>query len=331
MRCLISGAEPGLAGLAMGEMPVPQPGPGEVLIAVHSAALNFPDILLAQDLYQVRAPRPFIPGSEVAGVITAVGAEASRLAAGDRVMALMQWGGIAEQVAVAAHDCVKMPDAAGFDEASALLFTYTTSLFGLREAGMAPGDTVLVLGASGGVGEAAVQLAKALGARVIAGVSSEAKAMETRAAGADDVVIYPAGPLDKAARKDLGAQFKAACGDLGCRIVMDPVGGDYAEPAFRALAYGGRYVVLGFTAGIPAIPFNLPLLKAARIIGAAYGTAARHDPAVRARTLTEVADLFAQGRIRPRVNRRFSLDEAAQGLTAMAQREIIGKAVVAVR
>jgi len=328
MRRLVSGQEPGVAALRIAEAADPVPGPGDVLITVHHAALNFPDLLLVQDRYQIRAPRPFTPGSEVSGVVRAVGPGVSSFAPGDRVIALMRWGGMAELVTVSASQCVHLPEGAPADAAAGLLFTYSTALYGLEEGGVAAGETVLVLGASGGVGQAAVELAKALGARVVAAVSSEEKAALARRSGADETVIYGRPPFDRVASKALADAFKQACGPGGCNVVIDPVGGDYSEPAFRALGWAGRHVVLGFTAGIPALPLNLALLCQRRVIGVAYVTATERDPAVRQRIQCEVVRLFAAGAICPAVTARYPLDQAMTAFAAMAARQVTGKVLI---
>ena len=328
MKTLLSHAPGPAATLELAEVPEPQPGPGEVRIAVAACALNYPDALIIEDRYQVRPPRPFAPGAEVAGVVDAVGEGVMRPRLGERVIAMPGFGGLAEKLVLAADRCAPIPADARLDEAAALLMTFGTALYGLKtRGGLKAGERLLVLGAAGGVGLAAVEIGKALGAEVIAAASSEAKAAIARDAGADRTLVYPRGPFDKDGRRALSALVKDACPE-GLDVVFDPVGGDYAEAALRSLRWGGRLLVVGFTAGIPQLPLNLVLLKSCQVIGVAWGAVARDQPALFAEVAAEVAQLHAAGRIRPRITERLSLDQAPAAIARLAAREAVGKSVV---
>lgn len=311
------------------DAPLPVPGPGEILIRVKAAALNLPDLLLIEDKYQMRPPRPFAPGSEVAGIVEAQGPGVTGFAPGQRVMAVTSVGGLAEYALAKVAKTSPLPESLPFDEASALLVTYATAWHALRDrAALAPGETLLVLGAAGGVGLAAVELAKALGARVIAAASSEEKLAVARQAGADLGLVYPTGPLTPEAQRAFGAAVKALAGPEGLSVVFDPVGGEHAEPAFRALGWGGRHLVIGFAAGIPALPLNLPLLKSADIRGVHWAEAMTRDPAAHQRAVAELCALHAGGRIRPRIQARFPLERGIEALDLLASRRATGKIVI---
>jgi NADPH2:quinone reductase len=325
--------QPGDTGtLVLADVPTPRPGPGEILIDVHACGINFPDTLIIEDLYQFKPERPFAPGGEVAGVVVSVGEGIYDHSPGDRIIARTGWGGLAEQLVVSAERCFAMPDSMSFDEAATYLFTYETSYHAMKQrARLAAGETVLILGAAGGTGIAAIEIAKVFGARVIAAVSSEEKAAFARESGADETIVYPRAPFDKDASRALGEAFKAAGGDHGIDVVYDPVGGDYAEPAFRALAWRGRYLVVGFTAGIPRLPFNLPLLKGAEIVGVFNGGFYRNESAEAQANTWELMALYAQGRLSPRISRRYSFEEAPAAIKAIGSREALGKIVVTIR
>lgn len=329
MRAWLSETAGGPGTLVLTDVPVPKIGPDDVLVRVAACGINFPDKLIIEDLYQVRPPRPFAPGGEIAGTVIARGANVTELAQGDRVIARTAWGGLAEQIAVPAAKCAVMPVSMSYAEGSAFLFTYATSYHALVQRGrIAPGDRLLVLGAAGGTGAAAIELGKAFGAHVCAAVSSEEKARFAQACGADDTIIYPSGPLDKGAARALGTQFKIAGGETGFDLIYDPVGGDYAEPALRALAWKGRYLVVGFTAGIPRLPFNLPLLKGCEIVGVFNGGLNANEPLVAASNVLELVALFDKGKVRPRVSRVFAFTDAPQAIAAIAGRNALGKLVV---
>ena len=328
MRTLLSRAPGPAETLELAAVPEPQPGPGEVRIAVAACAINYPDALIIEDRYQVRPPRPFAPGAEVAGVVDAVGEGVMRPRLGERVIAMPGFGGLAEKLVLAADRCAPIPAEAPLDEAAALLMTFGTALYGLKtRGGLKAGERLLVLGAAGGVGLAAVEIGKALGAEVIAAASSEAKAEAAREAGADRTLVYPRGPFDREGRRALSALVKDACPE-GLGMVFDPVGGDYAEAALRSLGWGGRLLVVGFTAGIPQMPLNLVLLKSCQVIGVAWGAVARDQPALFAEVAAEVVQLHAAGRIRPRITERLSLDQAPAAIARLAAREVVGKSVV---
>lgn len=316
--------------LAIAQIDPPVPGPGELLVEVRVCGINFPDSLIIRDLYQFKPERPFAPGGEIAGVVLAVGEGVNQFAPGDRVIGRTGWGGLAEQVIVAASKCIAMPDAMPFDEGSAFLFTYGTSYHALKQrARLQAGETVLVLGAAGGTGIAAIEIAKALGARVVAAASSEEKVAFAKQCGADEGIVYPSGPLDKDASRALGEAFKAAS-PRGFDVVYDPVGGDYAEPALRSMAWRGRYLVVGFTAGIPRLPFNLPLLKGCEIVGVFNGGFQANEPDVAAANTVELLDLYTQGKLRPRITQRYAFEDAPQAIEAIAGRSALGKLVVEV-
>src|SRR5258708_21445883 len=272
MKALLSRQPGGPETLTLEDVPDPNPGRGEVRIGVRAVGVNFPDLLIIQDLYQIKPPRPFSPGGELAGVVEALGEGVIDLEIGDRVLVSPVRSAMAEKAIGEANNCWKIPDVMPFDEAAALLLTYGTSQHALKDrAQLRAGETLLVLGAGGGVGLAAVELGKAMGARVIAAASSEEKLALAREHGADEGVQYPKGPLDKNAARALTDSFKAACGPHGAHVIYDAVGGDYSEAALRAIAWAGRHLVIGFTAGIPKLPLNLPLLKGCEIVGVSLG------------------------------------------------------------
>jgi NADPH2:quinone reductase len=329
MKALLSKNPGGPETLVLEERPEPQPGPGEVVLQVKACGVNFPDVLIIQDMYQFKPPRPFAPGSEVAGIVTTIGEGVTGLKPGDRVLASTGWGGMVERIAVAAQRCIPMPDAMPFDEAAAFIMTYGTSHHALKDrARLQAGETLLVLGAAGGVGLAAVELGKAAGARVIAAVSSPEKLDFCKAHGADDGVVYPRGPFDKEGSKALAEQFKQACGPNGANVVYDAVGGDYAEAALRAIAWEGRFLVVGFPAGIPKIPLNLPLLKSCQIVGVFWGAFAQRDPAANRANNRELMALYAEGAIKPQISERFPLARGGEAIARLANRTALGKLVV---
>ncbi len=313
--------------LRLTEIPVPEPGPGEVRIAVRAAGVNFPDTIIIRDLYQYRPARPFAPGGEVGGTVDAVGEGVAGFAEGERVLGLPLFGGFASHVCVPAHMVRRIPDAMSFEEAACFVFTYGTSYYALRDRGaLQPGETLLVLGAAGGIGAAAVELGRAMGARVIAAVSSEAKAAFAREIGADVALVYPR-EMDRAAQKAFGAGIKAAApGSVD--VIYDPVGGDYAEPALRAIAWNGRFLVVGFPAGIPAIPLNLPLLKNCQIVGVFWGAFTARDPARHGEHMDDLMALYEAGRIRPRISERMPLAQAPEALRRIEARQAKGKIVL---
>ena len=331
MRALLS-HEPGPPEtLRLSDVPEAEPGPGELLVRVRACAINYPDVLIIEDKYQFRPPRPFAPGGEVAGEVEAIGQGIEGWKVGDRLIAYQGHGGLAEKVAVPAAHAFPLPERFGFTEGSTLLITYATVIHALWDrARLQAGETLLVLGAAGGIGIAAIELGKARGARVIAAVSSEAKAAAAREVGADEAIVYPRGPFDKDGQKALAEQFKAAVGPAGAEVILDPVGGDYAEPALRAIGWEGRYLVVGFPAGIPKLPLNLTLLKSCDVCGVFWGAFAARDPEANAAHVDELFRLWGQGKIHPRVSATYRLDRAGEAIAAMAARQAIGKLVVTI-
>jgi NADPH:quinone reductase-like Zn-dependent oxidoreductase len=329
MKALRSHAVGGPETLTLDEIETPVPGTGEVLVAVKACAINFPDTLIIRDLYQFKPPRPFAPGGEISGVVEAVGEGVEGFKVGDRVLGGMGNGGLAEKVIVNAGRLFPVPEGVPFEKAASLLMTYGTTIHGLKDRGhIKAGDTVLVLGAAGGVGLSAVELAKAFGARVVAAVSSEAKGEVARKAGADEVVIYPREAMDKDASKALANAFKEACGPEGANIVYDIVGGQYSEPALRAIAWEGRFLVVGFPAGIARMPLNLTLLKSCDIAGVFWGAFTAREPVKYREQVQELFDLMTAGKIDPLVSETFPLERGGEAIARLENREAVGKLVV---
>jgi NADPH2:quinone reductase len=329
MKALLSRAPGGPETLELAELPDPAPGKGQLLVRVKACAINYPDVLIIEDKYQFKPPRPFAPGGEIAGIVEAVGEGVEGWSAGDRLIAMLGHGGLAQKVLVQAGQALRLPPERSFEEGSALILTYATSIHALLDRGrLAEGQTLLVLGAAGGVGLAAVELGKAFGARVIGAVSSEEKAAAAREAGADEVLVYPRGPFDKDQSKALAQRFKDAVGPGGADVVYDPVGGDYAEPALRSIAWQGRYLVVGFPAGIPRLPLNLTLLKSCDVCGVFWGAFAARDPKANAAHIETLFGLWSEGRIAPRVSRTWPLEQGGEAIAHMAARQAVGKLVV---
>ncbi len=331
MKALLSHEPGGPETLQLADVPDPVAGTGELLVRIHACAINYPDVLIIEDKYQFKPPRPFAPGGEVAGVVEAVGGGVSGWQVGDRLIAYHGHGGLAEKVAVPAAHAFPLPGAHSFVEGSTLLITYATVIHALSDRGrLKAGETLLVLGAAGGIGLAAIELGKARGARVIAAVSSEEKAAAAKASGADDALVYPAGPFDKDGQKALAQLFKDAVGPAGADVILDPVGGDYAEPALRSIAWEGRYLVVGFPAGIPRLPLNLTLLKSCDVCGVFWGAFAARDPKANAAHIAELFKLWDEGKISPRVSAAYPLERGGEAIAAMAARRVIGKLVVTI-
>ncbi len=329
MKALRTHAVGGPDTLTLDDVEVPSPGKGEVLVDVKACAINFPDTLIIRDLYQFKPERPFAPGGELAGVIEAVGEGVEGYSVGDRVMAGLGHGGLAEKVIVPAARMFPIPDGVPFEKAASLLMTYGTTIHGLKDRGhIKEGDVVLVLGAAGGVGLSAVELAKAFGARVVAAVSSEEKGEVAKKAGADDVVIYPKDEMDKAASKELANAFKAACGPGGANIVYDIVGGQYSEPALRSIAWEGRFLVVGFPAGIAKMPLNLTLLKSCDICGVFWGAFTAREPQKFVAQVKELFQLMQDGKIDPLVSETFPLERGGEAIAKLESRQAVGKLVV---
>jgi NADPH:quinone reductase len=330
MKALLSRMPGPPETLELADAPDPVAGEGEVVIAVKAAGVNFPDALIIEDRYQFKPQRPFAPGGEVAGVIESVGPGVSaHLKPGDRVIGSVLWGGFAEKIAAPANRVLPMPDAMPFDHAAAFILTYATSYYALKDRGvLAKGETVLILGAAGGVGVAAIELSKSLGARVIAAVSTKAKAEFAKEAGADDTVIYPNEPFtarDQA--RALSDEFKRITGG-GADVVYDAVGGQYCEPALRATNWNGRYLVVGFPAGIPAPPLNLTLLKSVSIVGVFWGASMVREPKLHEANIRDLFKLYESGAIRPRVSETFPLKYGGAAIRMLMDRKATGKLVV---
>ena len=308
--------------LVVEDIPSPAAGPGQLVVSVHACGVNFPDTLIIQGQYQFKPELPFSPGAEVAGVVKEVGAGVTAFRPGDRVIAATTWGGYAEEVVADAARCLAMPAGMAFDVAAAFLLTYGTSHHALRDrADLRPGETLLVLGAAGGVGLAAVELGKAMGARVIAAASSAEKLAVCREHGADELIDY--------SQEDLRARIKDITGGKGVDVVYDPVGGDYAEPALRSMAWRGRFLVVGFAAGqIPSLPFNLPLLKGCSVVGVFWGAFTRNEPERHQANLKELLAWVADGRLRPHVSARYPLEHAADAMRDLTERRVQGKVVL---
>lgn len=329
MKAVLSKQVGGPETLVLEDIEAPAPGPGEVLVDVAACAINFPDTLIIQDLYQFKPPRPFSPGGEISGTIAALGEGVTGWQVGDKVLSGIGSGGLREQVTIAAARLFRVPEGIDLVQASALLMTYGTTIHALKDRGdIAAGQTVLVLGAAGGVGLSGVELAKAYGCRVVAAVSSEEKAAVARQAGADEVVIYGRAPFDKDQSKALAQQFKDAVGPNGADIVYDIVGGDYSEPALRAIAWEGRFLVVGFPAGIAKLPLNLTLLKSCDVRGVFWGAFAAREPARNAANIAELFALWQAGKISPLISETYPLARAHEAIAKLADRGAIGKLVV---
>lgn len=328
MQALLSVAPGGPETLELTTLPDPVPGKGELLVRVKAAGVNFPDTLMIQDLYQIKPPRPFAPGGEIAGEVLGIGEGVTGFEVGDRVLALTGYGGFATQLTVKAAVAVKFPDTMPFDDAACFIFTYGTSYHALKDrAALQPGETLLVLGAAGGVGSAAIELGKTMGARVIAAVSSSEKADFCRQIGADEAIVYSR-QMDRDAQKAFSKEIKNVAGANGVDVVYDAVGGEYAEPALRSMAWNGRFLVVGFPAGIPKIPLNLPLLKGCQVVGVFWGASVYRDPKGHTENVSELFDLYAKSQIKPQISARFSLEDAREALVLLKDRSVLGKVVV---
>jgi NADPH2:quinone reductase len=329
VRALLSHEPGGPDSLRLDEVPDPQAGPGELLVRVRAAAINYPDVLIIEDRYQLKPPRPFAPGGEIAGEVEAVGEGVEGWSRGDRVIAVTGFGGLAEKVVIPAKSAFRLPEERSFEEGAALLLTYATSIHALLDRGrLEAGHTLLVLGAAGGVGLAAVELGKAYEARVIAAVSSEEKAIAALDSGADQAIVYPQGPFDKDGQKALTQLFKEAVGPAGADVVFDPVGGDYTEAALRSIAWEGRFLVVGFPAGIARLPLNLTLLKSCDVCGVFWGAFAARDPKANAAHVDTLFKLWRQGMISPKISSTYPLERAGEAIRAIAERRVIGKLVI---
>jgi NADPH2:quinone reductase len=332
MKALLSKEVGGPDTLVLEEVEAPQAKPGFAVVTVKAVGVNFPDVLIIEDKYQFKPTRPFAPGGEVAGIVKTVGEGVTHVKPGDRVLGNGGWGGMAEELALEASRLVKIPDSMPFDEAAAFIMTYGTSWHALKDrAELQPGQSLLVLGAAGGVGLAAVELGKAMGARVIAAASTQEKVDFCKQHGADEGVVYGRGPFDRDGQKQLAQTFKDAVGANGVDVIYDAVGGDYAEPALRSIAWEGKYLVVGFAAGdIPKIPLNLTLLKGCQIMGVFWGSWVSRNPERHQVGVAELLKMYSDGKIKPFVSERFPLARAAEAIKHLASRKAMGKVVVMV-
>lgn len=327
LQCLAFGP---IEDLAVNDIADPALGPGHVLVDVHAAGLNFPDTLCVQGLYQFRPDPPFTPGQEGAGVVAAVGEGVSHVKLGDKVAFFALNGAFAQKIALPAASVAPLPQDADLDTAAAFTLAYGTAHYALtRRAKLQAGERLFVLGAAGGVGLAAVEIGKALGATVIAGASSEEKLQLARDHGADDGFVYPRGPLSRDDQKAIANQIKTRTGGQGVDVVFDPVGDAYAEPAIRALAWEGRHLVVGFAAGeIPTIPLNLTLLKGSQIMGVFWGAWVMSKPHEAAADFKDLYAMLASGQVRPHISARYPLDQAVDGFRALCERRALGKLII---
>ena len=312
----------GVDALTWKELSTPQPGKGQVLIRIQAASLNFPDLLIVQNKYQMKPELPFVPGSEYAGVIEAVGEGVTQLKVGQRVACRSGTGGFGTHTLAPAKLCMPLPDGFPAVDAAAFIMIYATSHHALIDRGqLKAGETVLVLGAAGGVGMSAIQIAKIAGAKVIAAASSDAKLAFCKQLGADETINYQT--------EDLRERLKALTDGNGPDVIYDPVGGPYTEPAFRSIAWRGRHLVVGFAAGdIPAIKINLPLIKGASIVGVFWGDFARREPQANAAMMNELTTWYAQGKIKPVIDRQMPMSDLKAAYARMGSREVMGKLVL---
>ncbi len=308
--------------LVVEDIPALKPGKGQVVVSVKAAGVNFPDTLIIQGKYQFKPEPPFSPGGEVAGVVKELGEGVTGWKPGERVIAGSTWGGFAQEIAVEADRLLRMPERMDFVSASAFLLTYGTSYHALKDrALLQPGETLLVLGASGGVGLSAIQIGKAMGARVIAAASSDAKLAVCKQHGADELINY--------ASEDLRARVKAITAGKGVNVVYDPVGGPYSELALRDMAWNGRFLVVGFAAGeIPKVPLNLALLKGCAIVGVFWGAFTRNEPEHNRRNNEELMQLFTAGKVKPHIHATYPLERAAEALNEVLNKRVSGKVVL---
>jgi len=322
MRAVLCEAWGGPDDLVVKTVPDLQPKPGEVVVKIRAAGVNFPDVLIIQKKYQVQPELPFSPGAEISGEVTAIGEGVTALRQGDRVAALCTTGGFAEEIALDANRCIKIPESLSFEVAAGFMLAYGTSWHAVRDrAALLPSETMLVLGAAGGVGLSAVEIGKAIGARVIAAASTDEKCAICREHGADETINYTT--------EDLREGIKRTCGKTGPDVIYDPVGGKFSEPAFRSIAWRGRHLVIGFANGeIPAIPLNLTLLKGASLVGVFWGSFTQREPQRHMQGISEMLGWMQEGKIKPRISKTYTLEEAPQALLDMSARKVTGKIVI---
>lgn len=330
MKAILSKA-PGLPDtLVLEDVPSPTPKAGEIVVSVKAVGVNFPDFLIIQDMYQYKPPRPFSPGGEISGVVKSVGDGVTAFKAGDKVFGSTGAGGMAEEIVVHASRMNALPDFMPFEEAAALLMTYGTSHYALKDRGkIQKGETLLVLGAAGGVGLAAVELGVAMGATVIAAASSQDKVDFCLSKGAHKGLVYPQNPLSRDQQKEFSDKIKELGGG-GVDVVYDGVGGDYAEPAVRALNWDGRFLVIGFPAGIPKLPLNLTLLKSCQIVGVFWGAFVAKHPKGHADNLADIFRMYQAGQIKPHISNRYPLERAADAIKELSERRAKGKVVITI-
>lgn len=325
MRAVMCKAHGSPEALVVEDVEPPTPGRGQVVVSVEACGVNFPDTLIIRGLYQFKPPLPFSPGSEVAGIVKKVGEGVETVKPGDRVMAFGAFGGFAEEMLADAGAVIPMPAAMDFETAASVVMTYGTDMHALKDrAHLRPGETLLVLGAAGGIGLAAVEIGKVMGARVIAAASSDEKLAICRRHGADAVINYR--------NEDLKERINALTERQGVDVIVDPVGGAYAEPALRGMAWNGRFLVIGFTAGdIPRVPLNLPLLKGCSIVGVFWGAFAARHPRHNQENLRQLLSWFEAGKLKSRLSARYPLERAADALNDILQRKVMGKTVLVTR
>ena len=318
--------------LQLNDVPDPEASPEHVVIENKAASVNFPDVLMIQGLYQFQPELPFIPGGESAGIVSAVGDGVENISVGDRVFAMTGPGAFSEKISAHNSSVVKIPDNMGFEAAAALPMTYGTSLYALKQrANLKAGETLLVLGAAGGVGLASVELGKAMGARVIAAASTNEKVNLCIQHGADEGFIYPSGVLNRDQQKELSNKIKELSGGIGPNVIYDPVGGSYSEPCLRSIAWEGRYLVIGFAAGadqIPKMPLNLTLLKGCQIVGVFWGAWVGMHPEENKKNFEELFKLHSEGKINPEVSDSFTLDDGALAIAHLKDRKAKGKVII---
>ncbi|HKD20947.1 MAG TPA: NADPH:quinone oxidoreductase family protein [Rhizomicrobium sp.] len=312
------------------DIPGPRAGKGQVVVTVKACGINFPDVLMIQDKYQFKPALPFSPGGEIAGVVKEAGEGVSNVKVGDKVIVSIGSGGLAEEALADASRCIPMPASLDFAVASSFFVTYGTSYHALHDrAHLKAGETLVVLGAAGGVGLSAVELGKAMGAKVVAAASSAEKVALAKAHGADEGFVYPAGRLSKDEQKALSDEIKRLTDGKGADVLYDPVGGDYAEPALRAMNWEGRYLVIGFAAGdIPRVPLNLALLKGCDIVGVFWGASVARNPKASMANLAQITAWIAEGKLKPHVSERIPLARAGEAIRLLMDRKAQGKVVV---
>ncbi len=325
MRALVCKEYGPPESLVIDDIDDPVPGDGQILVDVAAAGINFPDVLIVAGTYQVKTPPPFVPGNEAAGTVAAIGEGVTRFAVGDKVVITTRGGAFAEKCVADEHSAAPLPDALNMEQGAGFAVTYGTSYHALKQsADLQPGETVLVLGAAGGVGITAVEIAKAMGARVIAAASSDEKLEFAASAGADETINYSEKPLNETVKELTGGE--------GVDVVYDPVGGELAEQAFRATAWHGRYLVIGFACGdIPKFPANIALLKEASIIGVWWGTWAAKNPKLQIQNMMELAALIADGTLTPRVTESYALDDYKDAFRTITERRALGKVILRIQ